>query len=90
MMGNQNAAATTNRPEPFRARNRHVGQQLRIFRTRLGWHQADLADYLNRTLGMSIGQTAVSSWERGQRTVPAVVFLLCKEMAEAEVGKAAG
>lgn len=58
--------------------NKRVGESLRGYRSRRGWSQTRMAEHLSQELGTPVSVMAVSGWERGTRTVPAVVVLACR------------
>lgn len=74
-MGDHNLAGTS--------ANAAAGLRLRAGRALLGMDQAVLADHLTRDLGVTVSQQAVSAWERGVRTVPAVVLEATEEAVRA-------
>jgi len=58
--------------------NAAAGRRLRASRVLLGLEQAALAVCLSEELGRAVTQQSVSAWERGARTVPAIVLEACE------------
>jgi transcriptional regulator with XRE-family HTH domain len=64
--------------------NRAIGRWLRSVRAEMGWTQAELARQLTGQLGTSISEGQVYLWERGERTIPAVVVAVLRNLAGVE------
>lgn len=59
-----NLTFNSNIRKPMNAQNETVGQNIRLFRDRLGFSQANLADFLG------IAREQISYYENGSRNVP--------------------
>jgi transcriptional regulator with XRE-family HTH domain len=53
-----------------------------MYRARLGWNQIQMAEQLGNKLGFTLNQMAISKWERGVRTVPAMVIGACQQFVD--------